>query len=470
MKRNLKKLLAYCTLIGIVSLGPLFSSSASAAVGDTIADTFPDQELAQVVADTVSGGDVNTLLTQSMVDNYTSLNGAGRGIQDLTGIETLVNLRTVILNGNEISSLPDSITQLTQLKVVDLNQNKITYLPENIGDMTTLTHLYLDDNQLTRLPDSIETLDTLYYLRVASNQLTNLPDIIGDLDNLQYLDVSDNLLTKLPESIGNAKYLWHFGGASNQLTSLPDSFANLVNAWEFELANNLLPTGYADILTEMGLYGVTEEPQRQLTLNTPVNPYFINHEGDLMAIDLWNLVSIDNGTSLLPQHQLIMDNYVDENGQPVSINDYIENGEVINSGKVFAKVRAIGTGLFPNTSDRAATFDLIELNFFVDSGDGATPPLPPIDGDGDGNGNGDGDNTVTPPNDGDGGNTLIPPMNGNGNSGNGTLTASTDTGGNNNVNTEAPQTGDSTQLILFSILLLGAGMGIIAMKRQKKNS
>lgn len=448
MKRNFKKLLLYGTLIGMISLGPLFSSSANAAVGDTIADTFPDQALAQVVADAVSGGDVNAPLTQSMVDNYKLLDGATTGIQDLTGIETLVNLEKVVLNGNEITSLPDTMAQLTKLKVADLNRNKLTHLPENIVNISTLTHLYLDNNQLTHLPEDIDALDNLYYLRAASNQLTRLPDNIGGLYNLQYLDVNYNKLVEIPESIGDFEYLWHFGGEGNQLTSLPSSFSNLLLLGEVELADNLLPTGYADVISEMEIYNVYEEPQRQVTLKPTVNPYFITHESDITDIDLWELVNLSDGSSLLPQHQLILDNHVDENGQPVSISDYIENGEVIKAGKVFIKVRAIGTGMFPNTSDRAASLDPIELNFLLDSGDGGLPQLPPPDEDGDG----------------DKGDTLIPPTDGNG-----TLTASTDTAGSDKANTEAPQTGDNMSLLGLTLLLvssLGVLVGI-SKKRQR---
>ena len=65
----------------------------------------------------------------------------------------------------------------------------------------------------------------------------------------------------------------------------------------------------------------------------------------------------------MSNYHLILENYVDENNVAVNINEYIQNGIVQKTGTVYAQVRAMGTGLFPNNNDRAITIDKIQLNF-----------------------------------------------------------------------------------------------------------
>ena len=64
MKKRLTKLLVSLTLVITLLIGSFLSQPVKAGVGETIAQTFPDVNLAQAVADEVSGGNVNATLTQ----------------------------------------------------------------------------------------------------------------------------------------------------------------------------------------------------------------------------------------------------------------------------------------------------------------------------------------------------------------------------------------------------------------------
>jgi hypothetical protein len=72
---------------------------------------------------------------------------------------------------------------------------------------TNATSLDLSDMNLTTLPDSIGNLTNLRWLDAKDNQLTTLPDSIGNLTNLVRLDLDKNQLTTLPDSIGNLTHL-----------------------------------------------------------------------------------------------------------------------------------------------------------------------------------------------------------------------------------------------------------------------
>lgn len=53
--------------------------------------------------------------------------------------------------------------------------------------------------KLTSLPESIGNLTNLTELRLRANQLTSLPESIGNLTNLTYLDLDNNQLISLIE-------------------------------------------------------------------------------------------------------------------------------------------------------------------------------------------------------------------------------------------------------------------------------
>lgn len=66
---------------------------------------------------------------------------------------------------------------------------------------SALQRLDLDSNQLTTLPDSIWQLTNLQRLDLGFNRLTTLPDSIWRLTNLQKLDLRNNPLQDPPPEI-----------------------------------------------------------------------------------------------------------------------------------------------------------------------------------------------------------------------------------------------------------------------------
>ncbi|MDY7005815.1 MAG: COR domain-containing protein, partial [Cyanobacteriota bacterium] len=105
------------------------------------------------------------------------------------------------LDSNQLTTLPESITQLTNLTQLDLHGNKLTTLPESITQLTNLTRLGLHGNKLTTLPESISQLTNLTRLDLYDNQLTTLPESISQLTNLTRLYLSDNPLETPPIEI-----------------------------------------------------------------------------------------------------------------------------------------------------------------------------------------------------------------------------------------------------------------------------
>ncbi|MEH2241428.1 COR domain-containing protein [Nostoc sp.] len=104
----------------------------------------------------------------------------------------LSNLRTLDLSTNQLSSLPLEISQLSKLTTLFLRNNKLTSLPPEIGQLSNLTTLYLDNNQLSSLPPEFSQLSNLTTLYLDNNQLSSLPPEICQLSNLRTLDLSNN--------------------------------------------------------------------------------------------------------------------------------------------------------------------------------------------------------------------------------------------------------------------------------------
>ena len=153
-------------------------------------------------------------------------------------IGSLGELNHLDLRGNQLTVLPESIDRLAKLQVLVLTSNQLTVLPESISRLAELLNLHLNDNQLTALPENIGALVNLKGLNLTGNQLPALPECIGRFAELELLDLTGNGLTDLPESIGSLAKLVQLVLTGNQLTALPESIGTLVNLKGLNLTGN----------------------------------------------------------------------------------------------------------------------------------------------------------------------------------------------------------------------------------------
>jgi hypothetical protein len=90
---------------------------------------------------------------------------------------------------------------LDHLQQIDLGTNRLTSLPESIKNLTNLRELNLYENRLTSLPTEIGNLRELRVLDLSFNLLTYLPAEIRRLTNLKELDLGNNLLIPWPTEL-----------------------------------------------------------------------------------------------------------------------------------------------------------------------------------------------------------------------------------------------------------------------------
>jgi len=155
-------------------------------------------------------------------------------------LQLLTCLHRLVLSSNQLTSLPESIGNLSNLQELALMNNQLTSLPESIGNLSSLIRLNFYNNQLESMPESIGNIGSLENLYLRENQLISLPESFGDLAALQYLELSYNQLLSLPESFGSLASLQDLILWENQLTFLPESIGDLSNLQGLQLAHNQL--------------------------------------------------------------------------------------------------------------------------------------------------------------------------------------------------------------------------------------
>ena len=122
-------------------------------------------------------------ITQAEMLTIDNLRGHSRRIKDLTGLETVKNLRSLDLGSNQISDLTP-LANLNQLTTLDLGSNQISDLTP-LANLDQLTRLELSDNRISDLTPLVN-LDKLIFLGIGMNDFLDISPLTGfpDLETL----------------------------------------------------------------------------------------------------------------------------------------------------------------------------------------------------------------------------------------------------------------------------------------------
>lgn len=161
-------------------------------------------------------------------------------------------LKTLDLDGNEITVFSPSITNITSLEKVVFDSEHISEIPKEIGKLINLKTLEMGSykGKLSTLPKSFTNLKKLEKLDLSSNQFSKVPQEVFTLDKLRDLDFGSNKITEIPKEIIQLNALEELSFSSNQISSIPYEIAELASLETFFIYENPIENVPESILDE----------------------------------------------------------------------------------------------------------------------------------------------------------------------------------------------------------------------------
>ena len=195
---------------------------------------IPDPNLRTVVAEAL-GKSLNAPITAEEMKRLGRLDAQNRGIQDLTGLQFAINLRSRLdLRDNQISDI-SLIAGLTELRELEINRNTISDISPVRG-LTNLTLLVFKGNQIFDI-SPIVGLINLRRLYISDNPISDISPVRG-LTNLTRLYMGDTLVSDISPVRGLIN-LTHFGVHETLVTDL-SPIAGLINLDSLGFSNKNL--------------------------------------------------------------------------------------------------------------------------------------------------------------------------------------------------------------------------------------
>lgn len=190
--------------------------SATGFARTALAGLIPDKNLEAAVRSVIfDKKDKPDELTEDDLKKVFILEGKGKGIKDLTGLEKCTNLLQLNLAKNEIENLAP-LKDIRNLQSLDLSHNKIADVGP-LANVVALQFLELSDNQIVSV-EPLGKLTKLSALYIAGNKITD-PAPLAGLTKLSSLDLARNQITDI-KGLTNVGVLSLLKLSENQITDL----------------------------------------------------------------------------------------------------------------------------------------------------------------------------------------------------------------------------------------------------------
>ncbi|XP_062560349.1 leucine-rich repeat-containing protein 69-like [Armigeres subalbatus] len=156
-----------------------------------------------------------------------SLDGNFISSASITGLHSLIFLRYLTLNDNELSEFPEELCELKFVEFLNIGANPIDHLPDSIGKLKNLITLWCNDMLLEQLPEQIGVLRKLKTFGARNNRLKALPESFGELRRLKWLSLENNGIDTLPGSFAKLANLTHLNMARNRFNGIHTTISKL---------------------------------------------------------------------------------------------------------------------------------------------------------------------------------------------------------------------------------------------------
>jgi hypothetical protein len=176
----------------------------------------------------------------------------------------LPHLSMIGIRNNQIEIFEENSLPLSTRWLI-LTDNKLTSLPQSIGDLTQLQKCMLSGNQLTSLPDTFSRCINLELLRIAANKLEIFPKVLLSLPKLSWLAYSANpFCKKHPDSKNKLQTItWNSleikellgeGASGSIYKAIHQSKEVAIKVFKGEITSDGLPQDEMNINISMGIH------------------------------------------------------------------------------------------------------------------------------------------------------------------------------------------------------------------------
>lgn len=265
-----------------------FAKCIAGALGKDVDSTFNHNEFKsiEVLECNYDYGEpdvISNINGVSILTNLTSISIYDSNIQEMPDeLFEIDLLNRIDISRANITEINSNIVNLNNLDSLTLSGNKIQELPSEMSDLN-LYSLDLDDNQITTL-DIV--FDSLLYLSVSNNNINE----IGDISNSDYLyfinlsgnEVNDSVYDSLIKHINLETILL----SNNNLTSIDERLLKLDNLLALDVSKNNINLEQNNLINFNGISSLNLSSNTKIdNINEVVN-YLIYEVSSLEALNV----------------------------------------------------------------------------------------------------------------------------------------------------------------------------------------
>jgi len=156
-------------------------------------------------------------------------------------VENAKKTGVLVFTNQGYQYIPPQVLNLRHgLRLLDMSANKIAQIPERVAGLRNLKSLFLNQNRLTSLPNELGSLVRLELLSLSYNFISNLPPTISLLTNLREVKLSSNRLTAFPLELALLPCLHVVDLSLNNIEALPLKGLRTLTAMDVNLNENRL--------------------------------------------------------------------------------------------------------------------------------------------------------------------------------------------------------------------------------------